>query len=275
VSAAPRYRLDDLRRFAAALGSAAGLSRPDATALAGHLLWYDSAGALSFGIGGLASWLDRLANGEVRPVGQGWITAEFATTVVIEANQGVGPLVLAQAASVAAQKARELGTGLARVTGLGASGPSAAVAAGVALGPLAALVLGPGPSWTVALPTAGELPFVFDSDLAAGTGRNSGRRKDVPKAAASLPAWLAAFAPPPGGWLVAVLAISALEPLTSFHDRLAATLPREVTEGQLRPDRWEEHRRTLREHGLPLDAPTRKALRAHADRLGVPFPEPV
>jgi LDH2 family malate/lactate/ureidoglycolate dehydrogenase len=274
VSAASRYRLDDLRRFAAALASGAGLSRADATALAGHLLWYDAAGASAFGLSSLPGWLDRLAKGEVQPRATGRIASEFATAVVIEADRAVGPLVLSQAAGVAVQKARELGTGLARVAGLGACGPAAAVAATAALGPFGALVLGPGPSWTVALPMAGELPFVFDSDLAASAARTSPTcRKDARDGGPpALPTWLAALAPPPGGWLVAAFAVTTLEPLAGFHDRLAAALPREEVPGVLRPDRWEEHRRLVRERGLPLDAATRTALRAHADRLGVPFP---
>lgn len=268
MSPEARFRLDDLRRLSIALVSAAGLTRPDAATLAAHLLWYDAAGAASFGIARLPGWLDELTEAGSRSDTSGAICAETATTAILDGAGGLAPLVLAEAATVAARKARELGIGLCRVTGLPARGSAAAVAAQVALGPLAAVVIGPGPSWTVALPTAGELPFVFDSELSSADGRPG---NPTP----TLPAWLATLAPPSGGWLLAVLAISALEPLAGFHERLMAAIEGDSSPGTLRPDAWEAHRRGIREHGVPLDAATVAALRGHAERSGVSFPEPM
>lgn len=275
MSAAPRFRPDDLRRLAVDLGAAAGLVRADAAALAAHLLWHDTAGFPAFGLTTLPDWLERLAAGRVRPSGAARVVRETATTTVLDAQGALGPLALAQGAGMAAQKARELGLGLTRLANLDLGGPAAAVAARLAVGPMAALAIGPGPSWTVALPMDGELPLVHDTDLAAAAPGVSpaGRRKNA--SVPPPPAWLAALAPPPGGWLVAALAISALEPLTAFHERLAASLPAADAPGVLRPDRWEARRREAREGGLSLDGSALAALRAHAERLGADFPEPL
>jgi hypothetical protein len=274
-----RYRLDDLRRFATALGVAAGLSGPRASALAAHLLWYDTAGAPSFGVRCLPHWLDRLAEQDVPLKHDGVIVSELAATAVLEARRGLGPLVLAHAASIASEKARELGAGLVRVEGLEPFGSAAEIAASAAIGPTIALVLGPQPSWSLALPMAGELPAVLDSELrAASEAQPAPKRKEPPPSLDSLkPAlapWLAALAPPVGGWLVAAQAVSAFESLTAFQERVAATLPEEEGPGQLLPAPWEARRRWCREHGLVLDAAARKALATHATRLAVPFPEP-
>ena len=60
-----RYRLDDLRRFAAALGAASGLVPLRALALASHLFWFDAAGAAIFGIGTLPDGWKRWRGGSI------------------------------------------------------------------------------------------------------------------------------------------------------------------------------------------------------------------
>jgi LDH2 family malate/lactate/ureidoglycolate dehydrogenase len=280
LSTAPRYRVDDLRRLGASLGVAAGLSGTRAAALVGYLLWHDTAGAWAHGIRLLPRWLDRLEAGEVLPLEEGRITAEVATAAVLEARAGVGPLILGRAASIASDKARELGMGMVRVEQLGPFGPAAEIAANVALGPMIALVLGPGPSWTLALPMAGDLPAVFDTALQdaavaiPATPKKKGTAPAVVPMVASFAPWIAALAPPPGGWLVAVLAVAALESLSAFQERMEATLPDPEGPGQLLPEPWEARRRACREHGIELDNPTRDALRRRAAVLRLPPLDP-
>src|SRR5262245_11673289 len=163
VKDAPRYRLDELRRFAAALTAAAGVSPTRASALATQLLWYDAAGCPLHGIQSLAGWLERIESREVDPAAEGRVGPQRRGTAVFDGQNGLPPLILAREAELAVEKARDAGVGLVRLVNVAALGSAAAVAADVAVGPLGAAVLGPRSAWTLALPTAGGLPAVFDS----------------------------------------------------------------------------------------------------------------
>ena len=143
VTAATRFRLDDLRRFAASLASSLGVAPARASSLASHLLWFDAAGASSHGIATLPSWLARIENQEVDPTAEGRARQEHAGTSIFDAQNGLAPLVLARAAEIASEKARDLGVGIVRVQNLGPSGPPAPVAADLAVGPFVAVIAGP------------------------------------------------------------------------------------------------------------------------------------
>ncbi len=260
-----RYRLDDLRRHAAAVGAAAGLARDRAAALAGHLLWYDAACAAHLGIRLLPEWLDRIERGEVDPHAEARIGHEHPATALLDGRNGLPPLILSHAARVAGEKARELGVGFVRVGNIQPVASAAEIAAELAVGPTVAVVLGPRPSWTLALPSSEGLPAVFDTGLNADGADES----------VSRPSWVDAIAPwafalvPDGDWLILALTVTTLEPLATFHDRVGASLKSSDAIGALRPDAWSVHRRKAREHGVPVDADTRAALRRHAERLGV------
>lgn len=262
MQAGPRYRLDDLRRLASALGAGVGLARPRAAALASQLLWFDAAGASEFGIATLPDWLDRIQRGDVDPKADGRIRGEHAGTAMLDGQGGVPPLILSRAAALAGEKAREVGVGAIRVSHLGPMGPTAAVAAELAIGPLVAAILGPGPSWTLALPSAEGLPVVFDSALA--------HAEAPPAAIASLVGPWALLVPPSGGWLLLAIALPALEPPASFQERLTAALDgREDAPGLLLPRRWEAQRSEARQHGILLGESTLGALSQWAARLGI------
>lgn len=262
--ATSRYRLDDLRRFAAALGAAAGLVPARAASLATQLLWYDAAGAGALGIATLPDWLDRLDSGAIDPRAEGAVGPERAGTAVLDGKNGPPPLVLARAAGLATEKARDVGVGLIRVVGVVPIGSAAAVAAEVALGPEAAVVLGPSSSWAIALPSPEGLPLIVDPAL-------DGARAAPPAVLAPL-----GLLVPEGGWLVAAAAIGALEPLATFHERLAAALPGfDRLPGALFPSRWESSRRAARERGIPIPAAPLSALRRRAREHGVTLPEPI
>lgn len=260
-----RHRLDDLRHFATTLGAAAGLASGRAAALASHLLWYDAAGRPRGGIATLPDWLKRLERREIDPEAEVAIGAERAATARLDGRGGVGPLVLSRGAEVASEKAREVGVGLVRVGGLGPTGPAAAVVAEAALGPFLAVALGPGPSWSLAIPTAEGLPVVADSAFVD------------PAAGAPLPPlpWPGTAVVPEGEWLIQVVAVAAFEPLEAFRERVSSGLVGSSggpAPGLLRPDDWEAHRRAARERGIALEARTWKELRRWADRLEVPAP---
>jgi LDH2 family malate/lactate/ureidoglycolate dehydrogenase len=272
VKDAPRYRLDDLRRFATALAAGVGVPPARAAVLAAQVLWYDVAGAPDHGIQSLANWLEHIAAQRLDPAAEGRVGAERNGTAVLDGQKGLPPLILARAAELAVEKARDAGVGLVRVVHLGAMGSAAAVAAEVAVGPMGAAALGPRSAWTLALPTIGGLPVVFDSALGAEPawpGAHAGLR-DV------LAPWAAALAPE-GSWLLAAFAVAALEPLATFQERVSAAF--EATERPesccLVPARWEPLRRDARERGVPLRAATWNPLKHWAERLGVPPPEPI
>ncbi len=292
-----RYGFDELRRFAAALGTAAGLPPARSLALASHLLWFDAAGAPNLGIANLPAWLEAIERRQVNPTATGRVASERTALVNFDGEDGPTPLVLARAAEVAVEKAREAAVGLVRISGVGAIPSAAPVAAGIAIGPMAGWVLGPNRCWSLALPSRGGLPLVIDSglagiepgvrpDSAGGSGRprshppkaaSSGR--DGPISASTLLEgfWLAnEILIPEGGWLVAAVCISAMESLATWHDRLAAVAGRmSPAPGRLLPEAWESRRRQVHREGIALEAEAWKSLALWAHRFSVEVPRPM
>jgi LDH2 family malate/lactate/ureidoglycolate dehydrogenase len=266
LKVATRYRLDDLRRLASNLAAGLGVVPARASALATHLLWFDAAGASSHGIATLPNWLDRIDRKEIDPVALGRVSLEHSGTAVFDAQNGLGPLALETAAGIASEKARDVGIGIVRVRNLGPSGPPAPIASSLAIGPFAAVIAGPGPSLAVAVPMPEGLPALYDSALGEGFDPSNTAWLGP------LAPWLSAFSGE-GGWVILALAVSAMEPLTSFHERVASTFTNTPEgAGVLSPGSWEARRREARERGVSLDGPSLDALKAWADRLGVSWP---
>jgi LDH2 family malate/lactate/ureidoglycolate dehydrogenase len=269
VSDLIRCRLDELRRFATELISGLGVSPPRAAAMVSQLLWFDAAGASNFGIATLPRWLERIDAGEFDAAAEGRVMIERNGTAVLDGQNGLPPLILGRAAGVAVEKARDAGVALVRVAHVGPTGPAAAVAAEIAIGPWSAMILGPGPSWSLAIPSDSGLPAVFDSALAEveTDGRNTPRSR--PSWPDGLAPWAAVLAPEEG-WLIAAFAVAAWEPLPVFHSRVKEALDgRAAGPGQLLPTAWEAHRRTVREQGVPLPDAVRQELSRWAERVGV------
>jgi ureidoglycolate dehydrogenase (NAD+) len=282
-----RYRFDDVRRFAAALGAASGIVPLRALALASHLLWFDAAGAGSLGVATLPDWLEALATGQVDPGAVGTLRAERAGLSVFDGQNGIPPLALARAGELAVEKAREVGVGLVRLAHVGQVGSAAAVAAAMAVGPIAGILVGPGEAWSLACPSAHGLPLVIDSALSAedaagettGTPLSrAGARKRalpvMPPADDGLTSWAELLAPA-GSWLVAAVAVANLEPLTTFHERIDAwARAAPAAPGRLLPELWDAHRRDVHEHGVAITASVWKKLKQWSQRLGVEAPAP-
>ena len=288
-----RYRFDDLRRFAAALGTACGLAPLRALAMASHLLWFDAAGAATLGIASLPAWLEAIERGQVDSTAVGRVVGQRSALAIFDGENGLPLLLLERAAELAVETARETAVGLVRVDHVGPIRSAAAVAAGIALGPMAGLVLGPNRSWSMGLPSEAGLPVVVDSGLATatGTGKPSGVRMpaDSPKPPASRRTGSASAIDlldglrlgtevliPAGGWLVAAVAVSAVEPLSAFHQRVAAAwYGREEAPGRLLPDAWEARRREVFVRGIAIAQPAWKSLNQWAHRLAVEVPGPL
>ena len=267
VTDARRYRLDDLRRFATALASALGVAPARASALATHLLWFDAAGVPRFGLGSLPGRLEAIESGAVDPAAAGVVTLERSGTAVFDARRGLPLLALDRAAGIAVEKARDVGVGLVRVVNVGDPGSAAGVAAEAAIGPVSVTVLGPGPSWTVALPGDEGLPVVYDTALAGADGaRPSAEALD------GLPPWISALLPA-GGWLVLAASVTATESLTTFQARVSEAFKgRDDPPGRLGPRRWEDRRREARERGVASDPARWDDLLGWAERLKVTPP---
>jgi LDH2 family malate/lactate/ureidoglycolate dehydrogenase len=275
LSPATRYRFDDLRRFAASMVAGLGVSAPRASAMASHLLWFDAAGASTQGISTLPMWLDRLDRKEIDPVAQGRACLEHAGTAVVDGQGGLAPLVLAKAAGIAAEKARDVGVGIVRVHGLGASGPVAPMVAELAIGPFVALIAGPGPSMAVGVPMPEGLPALYDSALELTTGAGEPSTPVVAGGIEALAPWIDAIAGSVDGWSILALSVSAMEPLASFHRRVAGSIRGRAGSGYLTPGPWEARRREVREGGVTLVDGLADRLRTWAERLDIPWPSPM
>jgi LDH2 family malate/lactate/ureidoglycolate dehydrogenase len=274
VSTATHYGLDDLRRFAASLAAGLGVTPTRASVLASHLLWFDAAGASDHGIASLSDWLDRIERKDVDPLAEGRVVLEHSGTAVFDSQGGLAPLILAKAAGIAAEKARDVGVGIVRVRGLGPTGPAAAAVADLAVGPFVGLIAGPGPSLALAVPMPEGLPALFDSALAVAPG-------DVPAPAirdriADWAPWISAVSGP-GGWTILALAVWAMEPLETLHNRMAGAFsgPTGGGPGTLLPGPWEARRRDVRERGIILEERALAGLGRWSERLRIPWPAPL
>ena len=248
--AAP-IRLDDLRTGIVARLTASGLAIGRAEDLAGSLLWFDSAGLPDHGVATLPDLLDRLHQGEIDPKAGPKIGPEKAALAVLDGCNGFPLLTLRHAARVASEKAREYGSCIVKVRGIGPICSALAVVSEIAIGPAVGVALGPNGAWSMALPSAEGLPVLADRVLG------------------SKPGDLAAFAPwsalsDSDGWIIQAISVPAMEPLGSFHRKVADYL-RNTGETILRPDRLETLRREAREQGVQVSSKTRSALKILGD----------
>jgi LDH2 family malate/lactate/ureidoglycolate dehydrogenase len=279
-----RYGFDDLRRFAAALGTACGVAPLRALAMASHLLWFDAAGAATLGIASLPTWLEAIERGQVDPMAVGRVLGQRSALAIFDGEQGLPHLALGRAAELAVETARETAVGLVRVDHVGPIGSAGSIAAGIALGPMAGLVVGPNRLWSMGLPSEAGLPVVVDSGMAG-----AGKPADSPKPSASRRSGAAAAIDlldglrlgtevliPGGGWLVVAISVAAVEPLSAFHQRVAAACHGlDEAPGRLLPALWDARRREALVHGIAIALPAWKSLSQWAQRLAVEVPGPL
>lgn len=249
----PLYRLDDLRRLGEAIGVAAGLKPARAALLASLRLWYDAAGIPDHGLAALPKEL----GGRFDPRAEGRVSAERTSVVDLDGGGGIPSLILARAAEIAVEKARESGVGLVRVSNIEVAGPSAAVVAEIAVGPAAGMVLGL--SIALALPSANGLPVVFDSALGGET----------PEVLLPMTGPWRLLAPE-GGLIVGALGVAGSVALAEMHARVSALLAgMGEAPGLILPEVWEARRRVARERGVAM---VMNELRAAAEAIGVAVP---
>lgn len=267
---APRYRLEDLRRWASALATSAGVPPAKGSALAARLLWFETAGAARFGIAALPEILRGIASREIDPSAGESIVTERGAVALLDGRRGVPLLVLDRAAEIAGEKARETGVGLVRVANVGKVGSGACFASELAVGPNLGMVLGPEGARAVALPSEEGLPLLHDRSLAE-LPPVAAKGKGVADALAPLVAILA----PDAGWLVAAISVVALEPLSSFQRRVAEAMGKlGPADGRLLPGPWEGRRREAQAKGLVIAPASLKELKEWSRKMGVETPSP-
>jgi LDH2 family malate/lactate/ureidoglycolate dehydrogenase len=77
---------------------------------------------------------------------------------------------------------------------------------------------------------------------------------------------------------VAAVSVTAMEPLSTFRDRVADARERladAAGPGGLLPEDWEAHRRRVLQQGVPVEPAAWKALVHRAHRLALDVPGPM
>lgn len=269
VGTETRLPLEGLRRFATELGQRAGLTPMDSRALANYLLWYDQAGASQFGIRCLPDWLETAGPAHRGTHASVRVGKELDSTAELHAAGGLVPVVLARAMGIAVEKAREGGLGLVRVVGAVAAPPvqAAAIVAEAAIGPSVALAVGPGPSWSIAVPTSEGLPVIHDTAL---HGR---KRPNSIGDWGALSTWAGLLLSGPGDWLIGALRVDAFDAPDALRARVDAATHGPNVPGLLGPGVWRSRRERIVERGVPMTGEDHARLSSVAERHGVSLPD--
>ena len=263
-----RYRFDDLRKIGSQLLHKQGMAPDRASAFISLLLWFDAADAWSFGIESLPNWIDLIERGTIDPKTEGTIELELNGTAVLNGHNGLAPLILMRAARIAQEKARGVGVGIVRVINLGGDCPAAPMTADIAIGPAIGLAQGPGPSWTVAVPTIHSVPAIFSTELGT-TGSQA-----PPWSIDNFPVWSVPFSDV-GSRVISAYSVKAFESLDQFHERIENQLRTTArVAGEVRPSDWQTSRDRHLTIGVTLPENHAQKLRLRADRVGIAWPLP-
>jgi LDH2 family malate/lactate/ureidoglycolate dehydrogenase len=194
---------------------------------------------------------------------------------VLDARKSVPAVLLAHAARLATEKAREAGVSLIRIKGLSETSElsGAPEVAEIASGPYFAFSLGPGRRWTIALPTFGDLPVLLDQTMMLSTSETGGAPDSLARGAVLSLIASESLLVPQDSMLMGALAVRALESPSTFAERVRTALASHApVPGLLLPDHWEEQRRLAREAGVVITADAWAELLRWADKLGVTAP---
>jgi ureidoglycolate dehydrogenase (NAD+) len=186
---------EELRRFAADVLVAGGMTREGAATEAAALVWANQRGVDTHGVIRLERYLEMFAQDESNPQPKITVISDTPAVCVLDADKGFGPLVLPQAMDRAIAKARTVGFGwclVRRSAHAGAIGMFVRRAAeqgfvGIAMTCGVPTQMGyPGAKGVAALPTAplaiavpveGHAPLVLDMASAVVAGGNLRERR--------------------------------------------------------------------------------------------------
>ena len=118
-----------LTRFAHRALAAAGLPDAGAASVAALMIEADLVGADAHGIFRLPQYIRRIAGGAVNRTPSITVNRTAAATALVDGDNGMGHLVMARAAAVAAELAAEAGVGWVGVRGSNHAGPASLYAA--------------------------------------------------------------------------------------------------------------------------------------------------
>lgn len=170
---------DALREFVAQALSSQGVTRDDATKVAGLMVEADIYGYGTHGVFRLRQYLARLKGGGCNPTPQVTVVHETAATALVDGDDGLGHLAMSTARDLAIEKAGHAGIGWVGVRGGNHAGPlalyvrpqaeagmlgmAAAVGSANHVPPYGGtdLLIGTNPI-AFSAPAAGADPFVFD-----------------------------------------------------------------------------------------------------------------
>jgi hypothetical protein len=192
---------------------------------------------------------------------------ERTAAATLDGRGGIGPLMLERATRIAREKARDVGVGVVRVTGIARPGRVLPVAMEAAIGPMVAALLGPDGQWSLAIPSAGGVPLVYDSTLDRSAGSAPGVISQLP--------WPLLLHDQE--WIVQAIAVTAFEPLAGLHERVLARLEAgESSDGtaMLSSRQLEARFRDARLNGVPLSPVVVSQLAEGGQHLGIGMPEP-
>ena len=235
--------------------------------------------------------MEAIDHREIDATPTGRVVHEQTALAILDGENGPAPLVLERAAELAVEKARESAVGMVRVVGAGPvrsrrpwppGSPSGRWPAGCS----ARTAAGAWPCrregacrWS-SIPGCRPPGGGWPARPAAG-GRSAPKSatagRDGPPPASSLLEgfWLGTeVLVPAGGWLVAAVAVPALESFSTFDERLAAVAGGMTpAPGRLLPEAWEA-RAARSQKGVAVEATAWKALAHRARRLSVDLPDP-
>ncbi|KPV45158.1 hypothetical protein AN477_03575 [Alicyclobacillus ferrooxydans] len=109
------YSVDDLLQLATACFQAAGVPDEDARWTAQVLVRADLQGTATHGLSRLSAYVSGICNGKIKPRTEMKIDETGPVTAVIDADQGLGPVVAKAAMETALDKAKVAGVGITAV----------------------------------------------------------------------------------------------------------------------------------------------------------------
>jgi LDH2 family malate/lactate/ureidoglycolate dehydrogenase len=174
VSAAPGgyYSREELARLGSAVFQSTGMSTEDAAILTDSLIDADERGVVTHGLIRLPAYHQQLTAGQVNPCPQVVVVADNAATVLLDGDGGFGAPAGVRAMSMAVERARQFGIGMAgvrRVAHFGAASYYTRLAAsagcfGLAMTNTSAVVA----PWGGREPRLGNNPLAFAAPAASG-----------------------------------------------------------------------------------------------------------
>jgi ureidoglycolate dehydrogenase (NAD+) len=137
---------EELGRFIREVLVSTGAREKDATVVADGLIWANLRGGDGHGVSRLPRYLDIIAAGEITRDAVPKLTHDRGATFVLDCGHGFGPVAVMQAASLAVERARQLGVCFCLIRETTHTGAIGRYAQWIAEQNCAAVIMGAGPT---------------------------------------------------------------------------------------------------------------------------------